>query len=154
GFAADMAVQSRLGILPERRSDVDLSDPVASVPVRTRLSSCRLDRGSSREVDMSNTAIFGIYPTRESVEAAGGELQAAGFRNTDVSVLVPQNVGTKDLAHSKATKAPEGAATGAGSGAVIGGALGWLAGIGAIAIPNIGPFLAGGPIVAALAGIG
>jgi hypothetical protein len=103
---------------------------------------------------MSNTAVFGIYPTRESVEAAVAELKAAGFRNTDISVLAPQNVGTKDLAHSKATKAPEGVATGASSGAVIGGALGWLAGIGAIAIPNIGPFLAGGPIVAALAGIG
>jgi len=103
---------------------------------------------------MSNTAIFGIYPTRESVEAAVAELQAAGFRNTDVSVLVPQNIGTKDLAHSKATKAPEGATTGAGSGAILGGALGWLAGIGAIAIPGIGPFLAAGPLVAALAGIG
>lgn len=103
---------------------------------------------------MSNTAIFGIYPTRESVEAAVAELQASGFRNTDVSVLVPQNIGTKDLAHSKATKAPEGAATGASSGAVLGGALGWLAGIGAIAIPGIGPFLAAGPIVAALAAIG
>lgn len=103
---------------------------------------------------MSNTAIFGIYPTRESVEAAVAEFQAAGFRNTDVSVLVPQNIGTKDLAHSKATKAPEGVTTGASSGAVLGGALGWLAGIGAIAIPGIGPFLAAGPIVAALAGIG
>jgi hypothetical protein len=103
---------------------------------------------------MANTAVFGIYPTRDSVEAAVAELQAAGFRSADVSVLVPQNVGTKDLAHSKATKAPEGVASGATSGAVVGGTLGWLAGIGAIAIPGIGPFLAGGPIVAALAGLG
>src|SRR5260221_5078251 len=103
---------------------------------------------------MANSAVFGIYPTRESVEAAVADLQAVGFRSTDVSVLIPQNVGTTDLAHSKATKAPEGAATGAGSAAVIGGALGWLAGIGALAIPGIGPLVAGGPIVAALAGVG
>ena len=103
---------------------------------------------------MSNTAVFGIYSTRENVESAVRQLQAEGFRGTDVSVLVPENLGTKDLAHTKATKAPEGAAAGAGSGAVIGGALGWLVGIGAIAIPGIGPLLAAGPIVAALAGVG
>ena len=103
---------------------------------------------------MSNTAIFGIYPTYETVEGAVRELKAAGFRATDVSVLVPENLGTKDLAHVKATKAPEGAAAGAGSGAIIGGTLGWLAGIGALAIPGIGPLIAAGPIVAALAGAG
>jgi hypothetical protein len=103
---------------------------------------------------MSNTAVFGIYSTRENVETAVRQLQAEGFRPTDISVLVPENLGTKDLAHTKATKAPEGAAAGAGSGAVIGGALGWLAGIGALAIPGIGPLLAAGPIVAALAGAG
>lgn len=101
-----------------------------------------------------NTAVFGIYPHRASVEYALGALKDAGFRNTDVSVLLPENVGTKDLGTQKATKAPEGATTGAGSGAVIGGALGWLAGIGALAIPGLGPFIAAGPIVAALAGVG
>jgi len=101
-----------------------------------------------------NTAVFGIYPTYESVEAAVDALRAAGFRNTDVSVLFPENVGTKDFAHEKGTKAPEGAATGAGTGAVLGGALGWLAGIGALAIPGIGPFIAAGPVMAALAGVG
>ncbi len=101
-----------------------------------------------------NTAVFGIYPTYESVEAAVDALRAAGFRNTDVSVLFPENVGTKDFAHEKGTKAPEGAATGAGTGAVVGGALGWLAGIGALAIPGIGPFIAAGPVMAALAGVG
>jgi hypothetical protein len=101
-----------------------------------------------------NTAVFGIYPNYESVENGVEALKAAGFRNTDISVLFPENVGTKDFAHEKGTKAPEGAATGAGTGAVIGGGLGWLAGIGALAIPGLGPFIAAGPIMAALAGVG
>ena len=103
---------------------------------------------------MANVAVFGIYQTREHLESAVRQLELEGFRAADVSILLPQNVGTKDLAHSKATKAPEGAAAGAGSGAVIGGALGWLAGMGALAVPGIGPLLAAGPIVAALAGAG
>lgn len=101
-----------------------------------------------------NTAVFGIYPEYASVENGVDALKAAGFRNTDISVLFPENVGTKDFAHEKGTKAPEGAATGAGTGAVIGGGLGWLAGIGALAIPGLGPFIAAGPIMAALAGLG
>src|SRR3984885_2673134 len=101
-----------------------------------------------------NTAVFGIYPEYASVENGVDSLRAAGFRNTDISVLFPENVGTKDFAHEKGTKAPEGAATGAGTGAVIGGGLGWLVGIGALAIPGLGPFIAAGPIMAALAGVG
>jgi len=101
-----------------------------------------------------NTAAFGIYRDRATVERAVDRLKAAGYRNTDISVLFPQNTGTKDFAHEKNTKAPEGATTGAGTGAIVGGTLGWLAGIGAIAIPGIGPFIAAGPIVAALAGVG
>lgn len=101
-----------------------------------------------------NTAVFGIYAQRVSVENALDALREAGFRNTDVSVLLPENLGSKDLATLKATKAPEGTATGATSGAVVGGALGWLAGIGALAIPGLGPFIAAGPIMAMLAGIG
>jgi hypothetical protein len=101
-----------------------------------------------------NTAAFGIYKTRSGVESAVDALRQAQFRNTDISVMFPDNEGTKDFAHEKNTKAPEGAATGAGSGAVIGGTLGWLAGIGALAIPGVGPFIAAGPIVAALAGAG
>ena len=101
-----------------------------------------------------NTAVFGIYPSYEAVERAVDALRVAGFRSTDISVLFPENVGTKDFAHEKATKAPEGTATGAGTGAVIGGTLGWLTGIGALAIPGLGPFIAAGPIVAALAGMG
>ncbi len=101
-----------------------------------------------------NTAVFGIYPEYASVDNAVDALQAAGFRNTDISVLFPENEGTKDFAHKKETKAPEGATTGATTGAVIGGGLGWLAGIGALAIPGLGPFIAAGPIMAALAGVG
>jgi hypothetical protein len=101
-----------------------------------------------------NTAAFGIYRDRISVESAVDALRAADFRNTDISVLFPENEGTKDFAVEKQTKAPEGTATGATSGAVIGGGLGWLAGIGALAIPGLGPLIAAGPIVAALAGAG
>ena len=79
-------------------------------------------------------------------------LQAAGFSSNDISVLMADKSGTRDFAHEHNTKAPEGAATGAGTGAVLGGALGWLAGIGALAIPGLGPFIAAGPIMAALSG--
>lgn len=101
-----------------------------------------------------NTAAFGIYSNQTAVENAVDALKAAGYRNTDISVLFPENAGTKDFAHEKHTKAPEGASTGAGTGLVVGGALGWLAGIGALAIPGLGPFIAAGPIMAALAGAG
>src|SRR5580693_8595212 len=103
---------------------------------------------------MSNTAVYGIYKTRSGVEEAVDALQRGGFRNTDVSVLFPENHGSKDFAIDKGTKAPEGAVTGGGSGAVLGGALGWLAGVGLLAIPGLGPFIAAGPIVAILAGVG
>jgi Protein of unknown function (DUF3341) len=103
---------------------------------------------------MSNTAVFGVY--RDTVGLSSGleALRAAGFRNTDVSVLLAENAGTKDFVHQKDSKAPEGATTGATTGAVVGGVIGWLAGIGALAIPGIGPLIAAGPIVAMLAGAG
>src|SRR5207237_8492782 len=101
-----------------------------------------------------NKAAFGMDSTRTGVENAVDTLKTAGFRNTDISVLFPQNTGTKDFATEKHTKAPEGATTGAGTGAVLGGALGWLTGIGALAIPGLDPFIAAGPIMAALAGAG
>ena len=103
---------------------------------------------------MANTGVFGIYRTRDQAERAVDTLTAAGFRPADISVLLPQNIGTKDFAMDKGTKAPEGAATGAGTGAVLGGTLGLLAGIGALAIPGLGPFIAAGPIMGALAGLG
>jgi len=101
-----------------------------------------------------NTAAFGIFANRTLVENAVDRLKSEGYRNTDISVLFPDNMGTKDFAHTKGTKAPEGATAGAGSGLVVGGTLGWLAGIGSLAIPGLGPFIAAGPIMAALAGAG
>jgi hypothetical protein len=101
-----------------------------------------------------NTAVFGIYPNRAAVEEAVDHLRSAGFRNTDISVLFPENQGTKDFAHEMNTKAPEGTTTGVLAGGLAGGVLGWLTGIGALAIPGLGPFIAAGPIVAALAGAG
>jgi hypothetical protein len=102
----------------------------------------------------SKTAVFGIYPAYTSVENGVAALKAGGFNNQDISVLFPEGSGSKDFAHEKGTKAPEGASAGAGTGAVLGGAMGWLVGIGALAIPGLGPFIAAGPIMAALAGAG
>jgi hypothetical protein len=101
-----------------------------------------------------NTAVFGIFPGRPAVEEAVDHLRSAGFRSTDVSVLFQDNQGTKDFAHEKSTKAPEGATTGGIAGGIAGGVLGWLTGIGALSLPGLGPFLVAGPIVAALAGAG
>jgi hypothetical protein len=101
-----------------------------------------------------NTAVFGIYPDRFAVEEAVEHLRTAGFRSTDISVLFPDNQGTKDFAHEKNTKAPEGVTTGVVAGGIAGGVLGWLTGIGALAIPGLGPLIAAGPIIAALAGAG
>jgi Heat induced stress protein YflT domain len=101
-----------------------------------------------------NTAVYGIYRDRTTAENGVDRLVASGFRSEDISVLLQDNVGTKDFAHEKATKAPEGTTTGAVTGGVIGGTLGLLAGIGALAIPGVGPLIAAGPIMATLAGIG
>jgi hypothetical protein len=100
------------------------------------------------------TAVFGIYGTYAGAENAINTLTRDGFPISDISVLVPETLGTKDMGTQKATKAPEGTAAGAGSGAVLGGALGLLAGIGALAIPGVRPLIAAGPIMATLAGMG
>jgi hypothetical protein len=105
-------------------------------------------------VTAKNESVFGIYSTRTSAENAISDLRQSGFPRSHVSVLLPENLGTRELATDKATKAPEGATAGGSSGAVIGGTVGWLVGIGALAIPGLGPFIAAGPIMAALAGIG
>jgi hypothetical protein len=91
-------------------------------------------------IHMANTSVFGVFATRGQVEDAIAQLRTAGFRSADISILLPENLGTKDIGVEKNTKAPEGAATGAG--------------IGALAIPGIGPFIAAGPLVAMLAGVG
>lgn len=101
-----------------------------------------------------NTAAYGIYKTRDMASNAVDRLLASGFRNEDISVLLQDNVGTKDFAHEKQTKAPEGTTTGVVAGGAIGGTLGLLAGIGTLAIPGVGPLIAAGPIMATLAGIG
>ena len=99
-------------------------------------------------------AVFCLSDTESQAEEIVDDLKAEGFLNDDISVLFPDKSGTRDFAHEQHTKAPEGAATGAGAGGLLGGGLGWLVGIGAIAIPGLGPFIAAGPIMAALAGAG
>src|SRR3989449_11736376 len=101
-----------------------------------------------------NKAAFGIYRTQSGLENAVRMLRDERFSNSDVAVLLPESVSSRELGTQKASKAPEGATAGAGSGAVLGGILGWLVGIGSLAIPGVGPFIAAGPIVAALAGAG
>jgi hypothetical protein len=101
-----------------------------------------------------NTAVFGIYKNSGLAERAVDRILAAGFSNNDISVLLPDSQSSKEFAHEKNTKAPEGTTTGVTTGGVVGGALGLLAGIGALAIPGVGPFIAAGPIMGALAGLG
>jgi hypothetical protein len=101
-----------------------------------------------------NTAVFGIYATARLAEGAVDHLLSRGFSNSAISVLLPDDETTRAFAHEKHTKAPEGTATGVATGGVVGGTLGLMAGIGALAIPGVGPLIAAGPIVAALAGLG
>jgi hypothetical protein len=101
-----------------------------------------------------NTAVFGIFKSRTQAESCIDALMQGGFRSEDISVLAPDQDTTKELATEKNTKAPEGTATGATAGGALGGTLGLLAGIGALAIPGVGPFIAAGPIMGALAGMG
>jgi len=101
-----------------------------------------------------NKVVYGLFGERPAVERAVDALRAEGFRNEDISVLFSENEGTKEFAHEKDTKAPEGTTTGVTAGAVAGGGLGWLVGIGTLAIPGLGPFVAAGPIVSTLAGMG
>lgn len=99
-------------------------------------------------------SVFGIYKSRISTENAVDRLKMSGFRSSDISVLMPDKESSRDFAHEKSTKAPEGATAGASTGVVLGGTLGWLAGMGALAIPGVGPLVAAGPIMAAVAGAG
>ena len=126
-------------MLPSERSHIDV--------ISTLLAKGSLMSGK-------NTAVFGIYPTTTLAEAAVDQLIASGISSTSVSVLTADTRSTRDFAHHKDTKAPEGTTVGATTGGVIGGTLGILAGIGALAIPGLGPFIAAGPIMAGLAGLG
>jgi hypothetical protein len=105
-------------------------------------------------MENKKTAVFGIFTTVAAADLATDSLVKSGFSASDISALLPDNLGPKPIATEKATKAPEGAAAGAGAGAVLGGALGLLAGVGMLAIPGVGPFIAAGPIMAGLAGLG
>ena len=103
---------------------------------------------------LKKTAVFGIYSSAGQAERAVDALMLERFSNSDVSVLLPDSQSSKEFAHEKNTKAPEGTTTGVAAGGTIGGTLGLLAGIGALAIPGVGPFIAAGPIMGALAGLG
>jgi hypothetical protein len=98
-------------------------------------------------------AVFCIAKSEEQAVLIVNQLRAAGFSNNDVSVLLPDRAGSRDFAHEQHTKAPEGAAAGAVAGGVAAGVLGWLVGIGSLAIPGVGPLIAAGPIMAALGGV-
>ena len=105
-------------------------------------------------MDNKKTAVFGIFKSVAAADAATDAFVRSGFATSDISALLPENLGPKQIGTEKATKAPEGATAGASAGAVLGGTLGLLAGIGALAIPGLGPLIAAGPIMAALAGLG
>jgi hypothetical protein len=102
---------------------------------------------------MSKKSVFCIATSRAKADQIVEQLKAGNFSNNDISVLFADKNASRDFAHEKNTKAPEGAVAGAGAGGVIGGTLGWIAGIGALAIPGVGPFIAAGPIIAALSGV-
>ena len=105
-------------------------------------------------MENKKTAVFGIYTTTNQAEAAVNQLMSQGFSGDDISVLMEDSNSSRQFAHEKNTKVPEGTTTGATAGGVIGGTLGLLAGLGALAIPGVGPLIAAGPIMATLAGIG
>lgn len=101
---------------------------------------------------MSKKSVFCIVSSRNQADQIVDRLQTSKFSNNDVSVLFPEEGRNRQFTHERTTKAPEGAVAGASAGGVVGGALGWIAGIGAVAIPGVGPFIAAGPIIAALSG--
>src|SRR5881396_980150 len=101
---------------------------------------------------MGSKAVFCLARDQEHASRIVEDLKTAGFASDDISVLMPDKRSSRDFAHEKHTKAPEGATTGAITGGALGGVLGWLTGIGALAIPGLGPFIAAGPIMAALSG--
>lgn len=103
----------------------------------------------------SNKAVFGIFDSQINLEQAVSALKISGFRNSDISMLMPQGEHNQNIGHTKSSKAPEAATIGTGAGLALGGALGWLVGIGTITInPLLAPLIAAGPIMSALAGAG
>ncbi len=102
----------------------------------------------------ANTSVYGIFPDQTAISEAVNALRAVGFRTTDISILFPDNVGTKDFGHQKSSKAPEGAVAGGSAGAILGGMLGWFAGMGILAVPGLEPFAVAGPVMGMLSGLG
>lgn len=132
-----------------RKEDIEVQGGNAA----PRPSPARAAQPQTRpQTSATNKAVFGIVRDRQQASRVVDQLKAAGFSSDDVSVLLSDKTSTRDFAHEKNTKAPEGAATGAATGGLLGGALGWLAGVGALAIPGAGPFIAAGPLMAALGG--
>src|SRR5512147_3189794 len=97
-------------------------------------------------------AVFGIADSEARAARIVSDLRDAGFPSCGISILFPDRTGTHEFRHEPHTKAPEGASAGAGTGALLGGTLGWLSGVGALALPGLGAFIAAGPILAALSG--
>lgn len=102
----------------------------------------------------ANTSVYGIFPDQTSISEAVNALRAVGFRTTDISILFPDNVGTKDFGHQKSSKAPEGAVAGGSAGAILGGMLGWFAGMGILTLHGLEPFAVAGPLMGMLSGLG
>lgn len=137
-----MLPENKCGQLTGREVKRDFIDKIIQSPIKTT---------KQKKVNyMSKKSVFCIATSRDQADQIVDRLKTANFSKNDISALFQDKGTTRDFAHEKNTKAPEGAIAGAGTGGVIGGALGWIAGIGALAIPGAGPFIAAGPIVAAL----
>lgn len=134
--------------------DVPIAKEIAELLFRRPVASIRESFKGSAMAAARNKAVFGIYSTADQAERAVNALIEDGFASEDVSVLMPDQRSTREFAHHKETKAPEGATAGVTAGGVLGGTLGVLVGLGTLAIPGVGPLLAAGPIVAGLAGLG
>jgi hypothetical protein len=134
-----------------RKEDVEIQRS-GSLPPPSKARGTQPARQKGGKRNRGNTAVFGLSRDQQQAARIVDQFKAAGFSRNDISVLFADKDGTRDFAHEKNTKAPEGAATGAGTGGVLGGVLGWLVGVGALAIPGVGPFVAAGPIMAALGG--
>jgi len=135
-----------------RREDVEVQRSGAMPPPTTPRGTQPKGGQRTEKREGGRKAVFCLAQNEQQASRIVDDLKQGGFSNNDISVLFPDKSGTRDFAHEKNTKAPEGATTGAGTGGVLGGVLGWLAGVGALAIPGVGPFIAAGPIAAALSG--
>ena len=136
-----------------RKEDVEVQNTGTSqAGSKSGGSTSRQQRQPQRAGQRGTKAVFCLCRNEQQASDIVSQLKQSGFSKNDISVLFPDKRGTRDFAHEKNTKAPEGATTGGVSGGILGGAFGWLVGIGALAIPGLGPFVAAGPLAAALSG--